>query len=252
MATTTSTTAAGVDAPCTVTVVHCWSAPRSRSTALLYSFESRGEDCVAMDEPLYREWLINKGDSVARPYRRELIEGVAPEGKEVDLWRWQREHASLSDRLSLAVKKLKGQGGVIFCKHMAKHSFLYDFDNELAEGDANVAIQHRHVLLIRDPVAVLSSWKNASEVHGNNPTPDEVGIVPLLSIYSSLSSRTPSKSTQPVVILDSDDLIQDPPAACRSLCDDLNIPYRESMLTWKSGPHDCDGPWAAVSHSLSL
>ena len=38
--------------PCTITVVHCWSAPRSRSTAMLYSFESRGADTVALDEPL--------------------------------------------------------------------------------------------------------------------------------------------------------------------------------------------------------
>jgi protein-lysine N-methyltransferase EEF2KMT len=37
-----------------ITVVHCWSAPRSRSTAFLYSWEARGDDCVAMDEPLYR------------------------------------------------------------------------------------------------------------------------------------------------------------------------------------------------------
>jgi len=32
-----------------ITVIHCWSAPRSRSTALLYSFEARGDDCVAID-----------------------------------------------------------------------------------------------------------------------------------------------------------------------------------------------------------
>ena len=29
-----------------VTVIHCWSAPRSRSTALLYSFEARNNPNV--------------------------------------------------------------------------------------------------------------------------------------------------------------------------------------------------------------
>ena len=54
-------------------IIHCWSAPRSRSTALLYSFEARGSSTIALDEPLYRRWLeekINHGESsigISRP-----------------------------------------------------------------------------------------------------------------------------------------------------------------------------------------
>jgi hypothetical protein len=90
-----------------VTVIHCWSAPRSRSTALLYSFEARnnnnvnseienenevddGDDeesflldspkpaarqqqqysTVALDEPLYAAWLLNESahSNITRPY----------------------------------------------------------------------------------------------------------------------------------------------------------------------------------------
>ena len=138
-----------------ITVVHCWSAPRSRSTALLYSFEARGDDCVAVDEPLYREWLIRKGDTVARPYTREMIEGVPPSGCEDEAEQWQRELMSLDERIVAAAEKLES-GGLVFCKHMAKHSFLYDFYNECTHDW--IQISHRHLLLIRDPVAVLSSW----------------------------------------------------------------------------------------------
>ena len=76
--------------PPVITVVHCWSAPRSRSTALLYSFEARWNanadntnacPTVAIDEPLYRRWLLDKGDAVIRPYTNEMIEGVVADPK---------------------------------------------------------------------------------------------------------------------------------------------------------------------------
>jgi len=244
-----------------ITVIHCWSAPRSRSTALLYSFEARGKDCVAIDEPLYRRWLIEKGDSVSRPYTKEIIQGIPhPEADPSDHFKWIREKASLQQRIHDAVEKLDKNGvtdGVIFLKHMAKHSFLFDFNkdseiigNDLEESNTrndglaqntNVKrIVHRHLLLIRDPVAILSSWDANSEVH-NTTSPDEVGIVPLLSIYSTLYGR---QDSLPIVILDSDQLAVDPAFTLWQVCKELHIPFTENMLTWDSGPHDCDGAWA--------
>jgi hypothetical protein len=129
----------------------------------LYSFEARGKDCVAIDEPLYREWLLNKGDAVARPYFRELVEGVPPEDSPDEADLWKRELPSLKDRISAAAETLGPDGGVVFCKHMAKHSFLYDFDEECSVEIKNTEVVHRHLLLIRDPVAVLSSWGVSGE-----------------------------------------------------------------------------------------
>jgi len=241
--------------PFVVTVVHCWSAPRSRSTALLYSFEARGaNECVALDEPLYREWLIQRGDTVARPYTKEMIDGVPPGGitettTEEEIFPWKRECKSLQERILEGAEQLATGGdsgaGVIFCKHMAKHCFLYNFEKESKSPNDKIKLVHKHLLLIRDPVQVLSSWDNSSEVHGNDASPDEVGIVPLLSIYSSLQSR-PLDLRTPVVLLDSDELAADPEGTLSNVCKDLEIPYLESMITWKSGPHACDGPWAKV------
>ena len=106
----------------TVTVIHCWSAPRSRSTALLYAFEAR-DDCIGIDEPLYREYLISKGKSVTRPYLQALISGIPPEDTPPEEeYKWKRELLSLTERISEAAKKLKT--GVIFCKHIAnRHRF---------------------------------------------------------------------------------------------------------------------------------
>lgn len=255
---TTSTTT-------TITVVHCWSAPRSRSTALLYSFDARGDDTIALDEPLYREWLVQKAkggvDTVERPYRSSLIDGISPDGENQEYW--TREQTPFHERVRDAVMALSSKhrstptttattsGGVVFCKHMAKHSVLYNLEHHggglkcYTEIPSHIKIMERHILLIRDPVAVLSSWSNSSHVHGNSPTTDEVSIVPLLGIYSTLSSHHHSKL--PVILLDSDDLVTDPIGTLRQVCDDLGIPYTDRMLTWSAGPKHCDGPWAKVS-----
>lgn len=70
-----------------------------------------------------------------------------------------------------------------------------------------------------------------------------LGIVHLLSLslYSILSSTPQHKN---IVVLDSDSLSINPQSTLESLCQDLHIPYTESMLTWSSGKHHCDGPWA--------
>jgi protein-lysine N-methyltransferase EEF2KMT len=260
-----------------VTVVHCWSAPRSRSTALLYSFEARGPtSCAALDEPLYRQWLIDRGDAVARPYTSEMIAGVPPSEVpgtySIDpAVCWKREVMSLEERIHAAAAHLAkttqrsasksegeagGAGGppVIFCKH-AKHCSLYNFERQCVAPDtAPYDLVHKHVLLIRDPVAVLSSWGVIGDVHGNSPTVDEVGIVPMLSIYSTVTSSplsaasettaSPSSTNSSIVILDSDELFHDPEGTLANLCKDLHIAYLPSMMKWESGPHDCDGPWA--------
>jgi hypothetical protein len=36
------------------------------------------------------------------------------------------------------------------------------------------------------------------------------------------------------------------------LCKRLSIDYSDSMLSWKAGEHECDGPWAKVSLSNIL
>mmetsp|Transcript_23207 Transcript_23207/g.64335 ORF Transcript_23207/g.64335 Transcript_23207/m.64335 type:complete len:608 (-) Transcript_23207:44-1867(-) len=230
----------------TITVIHCWSAPRSRSTALLYSFEALGEDkCVPLDEPLYREYLEAKKGSVTRPYLDNLIQGTPPEGED-DPERWTRELLSLSERLELGAPKLTtASGGVIFCKHMAKHAFLYDFNNEhqLAES-SSAKLVHRHVLLVRDPVTVLSAWGAIGDVHGNCPSSEEIGVVSLMSIYSELETKVGADSDRPVLVIDSDELAKDPKGSLSDLCERLSIDYNDSMLSWKSGEHKCDGPWA--------
>jgi len=261
-----------------ITIVHCWSAPRSRSTALLYSFEARSEkeDTIALDEPLYRRWLgekISGGTGnyrITRPYAEPFLQGAAPAENDDgdDAWRWEREKQHFNERIYHAVKSLLGSGrqgdGCVFVKQMAKFSHLFDFETnwERTEIDSaasrwkcdclkllaenNVELKHRHLLLIRDPVSCIGSWMGKSgDVHGSNPHPDEVGITQLVDVYSKvLGSSMIRAENEDAVVIDSDDLAAYPRKSLQSLCATLGIEYRDSMLKWQAGPHKCDGPWA--------
>ena len=59
-----------------------------------------------------------------------------------------------------------------------------------------MAITHRHVLLIRDPLSVLTSWTTkSSHVHNDNTHSEEVGTVALLDIYSKIADRCNKDTT---------------------------------------------------------
>lgn len=56
-----------------VEVIHSWSAPRSLSTSLMYSFSQR-DDIDVLDEPLYSHFLRVSGFD--RPYRDQLLSNM--------------------------------------------------------------------------------------------------------------------------------------------------------------------------------
>jgi len=246
-------------------VVHCWSSPRSRSTAFMYSFDAR-PDTVCLDEPLYHPWLYERQESITRPYKDQLLYG-SDDGK--DGRRWQQELIPLSQRIDQAIVKESGKNmiNIVFCKHMAKHYTCFNFQNN-DEKSYRVAPKsvpsrnstsssttassptrsrpkkHIHILLLRDPVANLTSWKDTTFVHDDGATttktslnPEEVGTIPLMSIYSELYANNP------VIIVDSDQLVLSPKYMFQCLCSKLQVPFTETMLQWSAGPKDCDGPW---------
>lgn len=259
-----------------ITIIHCWSAPRSRSTALLYSFEARSPGTVALDEPLYNRWLREKisGGSgnygISRPYAEPFLQGVPPDDSDDgDAWRWEREKQSFNERIFHAIEHLCERGdtedGCVFLKQMAKFSHLFDFETNFETevdgseanhwkeqclrlvSDKNIELRHLHLLLVRDPVSVLSSWMGKSgDVHGNNPHPDEVGITQLLDVYSKVLGASMNRAAdgeEDVVVIDSDDLAAYPQKTLKELCAALGIEYCKDMLKWSAGVHKCDGPW---------
>ncbi|KAI3737245.1 hypothetical protein L2E82_27242 [Cichorium intybus] len=188
-------------------VIHSWSAPRSLSTSLMYSFAQR-DDTEVLDEPLYAHYVRVTG--VDRPYRQELLSNMESDGNKV-------------------VKNIiygPGEKKYRYCKHIAKQRLPGLSDDLTKKG--------KHFILIRNPIDSLQSFDEVvpSSFH-------ELGLADLVSVYSQLSA-----TGKPPPILDVADLQQDPEAALRGLCEDLDIPFQDSMLKWEAGPKSVDGIWA--------
>ena len=45
-------------------------------------------------------------------------------------------------------------------------------------------------------------------------------------------------------IMDARDVLEDPRGMLGLLCERVGIPFSEKMLSWRSGPRECDGIWA--------
>ncbi|CAD6211244.1 unnamed protein product [Miscanthus lutarioriparius] len=188
-------------------VIHAWSAPRSLSTSLMYSFAQR-DDMEVLDEPLYANFLRATG--VDRPYRQELLSKMDPDGNQV-------------------VKEVifgPGDKKYRYCKHISKQ--------HLPNLSSDLMKKGKHFILIRNPLNILPSFDKVVP-----PSFMELGIGELVSIYSELCGLG-----SPPPVIDADDLQQDPEAVLSGLCEDLGIPFQSQMLKWEAGPKEFDGIWA--------
>ncbi|CAH9087166.1 unnamed protein product [Cuscuta europaea] len=192
---------------CEVEVIHSWSAPRSLSTCLMYSFAQR-DDIEVLDEPLYANFL--KVTGAERPYRDEVLSNMECDGNKV-------------------VKDIifgPGEKKYRYCKHMAKQHLPGLTDELIKRG--------KHFLLIRNPLEILPSFDEVV-----SPSFLELGLGELVSIYAELS-----RLGKPPPVIDAADLRTDPEATLRGLCEDLGIPFQSAMLKWEEGPKAYDGIWA--------
>ncbi|KAI4369405.1 hypothetical protein MLD38_017847 [Melastoma candidum] len=188
-------------------VIHSWSAPRSLSTSLMYSFAQR-DDVEVLDEPLYANFLRETG--VDRPYRKDVL-------------------ASMESDAGKVVNDIvfgPGSKPYRFCKHMAKQ--------RLPGVPSSLMKKGKHFLLIRNPLDILPSFDKVVP-----PSFLELGLAELVSIYFELCES----GMRPTVI-DATDLQHNPEATLRGLCEDLGIPFQAAMLKWEAGPKPIDGIWA--------
>ena len=193
-------------------LIHLWSGPRCVSTSLMYSFSQRC-DTQCIDEPLYAHYLRRTG--FTRPYQQDLFASQEKDG------------GAAMAKLR-AMQQEPSTKPLLFIKHMAK--MKYGLNN-----DALFSGPDKHVLLVRDPYQVITSFARVLE----NPTLLELGYSSLLEIVSELRSRG-----KPIIILLSDQLVKHPEATLRRLCGLLEIPFLQEMLSWPPGPKPCDGLWA--------
>ena len=187
-----------------------WSGPRNISTALMRSFGSRADSYVC-DEPLYAHYLRATG--LEHPGGEEIVAH-----HEAD---WRRVVDWLTGEIP--------QGKTIFYqKHMAHHLLP-----EIGRGWLDLLT---HAFLIREPPEMLTSL--ARILH--HPRVEDTGLPQQLELFRAVRERTGA----PPPVIDSRDVLEDPGATLRLLCEAVGIPFREAMLSWPPGPRDTDGIWA--------
>lgn len=186
-----------------------WSGPRNVSTALMYSF-AQLDDVRVVDEPLYGHYLrVSDAD---HPGRDDVIAAMNCNGDEVMKDLLEQQHRDPGRRL--------------FLKHMAHH--LVDIDTSFLDDTTNV-------LLVRDPREMLPSLTIQLPAAGL----DDTGLKRQWQLFDRLRKRGPAP-----VVIDSRELLLDPPGVLRALCNNIGVDYSDDMLSWPAGPRKEDGVWA--------
>lgn len=188
--------------------IHSISGPRNISTALMYSFGNRS-DCDIIDEPFYAHYLSH--NDIDHPGKNEVISSQLKNAPDVVDFIFNKE-------------KVKPH---VFIKNMAHH--ISGFDYSFIERCTNL-------FLIRDPRYLIHSFAKVID----QPKASDLGLRREYEIYKELES----KGYDNMVVLDSGELLKDPPRIISLLCDQLGIPMENNMLSWPTGPRKEDGIWA--------
>jgi hypothetical protein len=195
-----------------------WSGPRNISTAMMRSWENRG-DCAVVDEPFYAHYLAHTG--LDHPGREEVIAAGEPD--------WRKVAARLVGTVP--------QGKAIWYQKHMTHHLLPHIGRDWLRGLT-------HVFLIRDPREVLISYiRSRPQV-----TAEDIGVLQQLDIYecvSELCGRSPP-------VIDAAEFLKAPETQLRALCAELGIAFTPRMLSWPPGARTSDGVWAPYWYEAVL
>ena len=188
-----------------------WSGPRNLSTAMMRSFGSRADTFVT-DEPFYGAYLKATGDP--QPMADEVIAST------------DCDWASVARTM---IGPCPAGAPIWYQKHMAHHMV-----GPIAHDDLPGLT---HAFLIRDPERVVASYVSKRvEVR-----PEHLGVERQVEYFEREADRL--GRAPPVV--DSADLLADPPGMLERLCGALGIAWDRAMLGWEPGIRATDGIWAS-------
>lgn len=187
-----------------------WSGPRNMSTTMMRSFGSRA-DTVCVDEPFYAAYLDLTG--LRHPMSDEIFAAQSRDPADV-----AADMASCPDP----------EARVFYQKHMTHH---------MVEGvPRDWMAACRNVFLIRHPARVIPSYARKMP----DVSLEAIGFPQQLSLFEQaarLEGQTP-------LVVDSTDILRDPPAMMRALCRALDLDWTAEMLSWPAGERPEDGVWA--------
>ena len=198
-------------------IVALWAIPRSTSTAFEWMMRQRGDmDCL--HEPFGEAWY--QGEYPLWPR-------VGPDSLRTP---------GLTLESVLANLKSSSAAKTVFIKdfpHYIDHMF-----EAVLDGRFN------HSFLIRDPAKTITSmynkWPDFDE--------KEVGFPEQRMLFDLLTER----NGIPPVVIDSDDLLENPRQVIEAWCDAIGIPFIEKALSWEPGARDEVSWWDGGSFHANL
>ncbi len=104
-----------------------------------------------------------------------------------------------------------------------------------------------HSFIIRHPAKAIASlyYKSCVDNAKTGYThfdPAEAGFTAMGAILEHLEQRA---DAPPCVIIDADDLLEDPEGVMASYCAAVGLPFHPSMLSWQPGPvKELESPWS--------
>ena len=171
----------------------------------MYSF-ARHPEIRVVDEPFYAHYLNRTG--LDHPGREDVLKSQSLDCDEI--------FAQLNNTAS----------AILYAKNMAHHMRYIPLESFTG---------WKHFFLIRHPALLIRSFAKVIE----QPTLKDIG-----SIDQTAQFRYLSEIGEDPVVVDSNELLKDPPKVLHKLCEALGIPYSSTMLSWPRGGRPEDGVWA--------
>ena len=191
-------------------IIYQISMPRSGSTALMRSFEKRGNFKIIHEPTVMPFDLIHyKGES--------------------NNW-FRQDHYMKTYKSVKEVITREAKTSNIYIKDMifSCHEWLLD-DIEFSSR-SNI----HFVLMVRDPYDNMVSMYKKAGLFAINET---MIYRKMYNFYKNISAINPNK----VIIIKANELFNDPQTQLKKLSDDLGIPYSDEYLKWEPKNPDYDG-----------
>ncbi len=201
----------------TLKILALWAVPRSTSTAFEWMMRMRG-DMACFHEPFGEVWY--QGESPDWP--RLQADSVRTPGLTYES-AWAEVHAA-------------ARRGPVFIK---------DFPHYLdALWSDSFFDCFTHSFLIRDPAKTITSmYRHWPDFHIA-----ETGFAEQRALFDYLTAR----HGQPPPVIDSDDLLEDPPAVVEAWCEAVGIPFIAEALHWTPGEREEVSWWDGGSFHENL
>ena len=189
--------------------INVWSSPRNISTAFMYSFAQR-KDTTVFDEPLYAHYLTKTNTDAQHPGTAEVLDSQENDGEKVVQQLILGNHPT----------------DIVLFKQMTHH---------LIHLKEDFLFKTQNILLIRDPRRIIASYAKVI----SNPKMHDIGIQKQYELFQQLQ-----KGNNVAAVVDAQQLLLHPRKVLTALCENLDIPFDEKMLSWKAGARPEDGVWA--------